>query len=551
MKSPVVLFKNVWKSYPSYNSVNGGFKYFLLHLPQALRELRMRHNVLEGISLEINKGERFGFIGRNGVGKSTTLGLIAGVLSANRGSVQVRGRVSPLLELGAGFHPQLTGRENIFLNGILMGLTRQEVASKLEDIIEFSGLREFIDQPIRTYSSGMHVKLGFAVASQLNPEILLLDEVFSVGDIAFQDKCRAVFEDFKKNKNITIIIVSHDIEAIRSMCDRVAWIEDKKIRMIGDAKKVVAAYLKHVTFHKIRQTALPLHLGFGHETLCAEQACAGFDITTSQDSMKVRLALWQRGAERPLQYWSHVPQSVSLKYENATFVVRDAQGDVLTPQLDKVIYDNKATAPLLISAQCEEQGRVEGSPAWLLYMPTEHAAETYKKEAQCFWEKKAGEGLPPFLWASGRVIHFVVRNIGTDDVVSLCVLQMVATLHKYAIPCRVYAYTYCPELAGYVSPIADVWNALQTEDTLFYHYATEDSFLPELAACYCKTKILYYHDVALAQDACTNTADSANTVYTHFSAFNFAMSHSEQALQNILPYLAATTPTCVFPPNNA
>ncbi len=237
-----VVFEHVWKSYPSYNRVRGGIKEFLFHLPQAMRELGQRRTVLEDVSFEIKKGETFGFIGRNGAGKSTILGLTAGVLAPERGSVTVNGRVSPLLELGAGFHPELTGRENIILNGVLLGLTKEEVREHEEAIIEFSELGDFIDQPVRTYSSGMHAKLGFSVVSSLKPEVLLVDEVLSVGDLAFNRKCEKKFEEFRESKNVTIVMVSHSLSSVAKLCSRVAWIENKHVMAIGPAKEVLDAY---------------------------------------------------------------------------------------------------------------------------------------------------------------------------------------------------------------------------------------------------------------------------------------------------------------------
>ncbi|WP_165072493.1 ABC transporter ATP-binding protein [Desulfovibrio sp. ZJ200] len=243
MTDPVaVAFRHVYKSYPSYYHMTGGIKNVLFHLPSTARELFRRRSVLEDVSFEIKKGECFGFIGRNGAGKSTTLGLIAGVLAPERGEVRVNGRVSPLLELGAGFHPELTGRENILLNGVLLGLTKQEVREHAEEIIAFSELDDFIDQPVRTYSSGMYAKLGFSVVSILKPEILLVDEVLAVGDLAFTQKCEKKFEEFRNNKKVTIIMVSHGLESVAKLCDRAAWVENKRIQAIGSCSEIVAAY---------------------------------------------------------------------------------------------------------------------------------------------------------------------------------------------------------------------------------------------------------------------------------------------------------------------
>lgn len=244
MNDIAVSFEHVWKSYPSYNKVTGGIKSFLFHFPQAMRELHERRTVLEDVSFEIKRGETFGFIGRNGAGKSTTLGLIAGVLTPEQGNVRVNGRVSPLLELGAGFHPELTGRENIMLNGVLLGLTKKEVRAVEEEIVDFSGLSDFICQPVRTYSSGMYAKLGFSIVAILKPEILLVDEVLVVGDIAFNAKCEKKFEEFRNNDDVTIIIVSHSLESVEKLCDQVAWVEGKKIQALGSSLEIIASYKK-------------------------------------------------------------------------------------------------------------------------------------------------------------------------------------------------------------------------------------------------------------------------------------------------------------------
>ncbi len=238
-----IRFDNVTKTYPAYHHITGGFKNFLFNFRKSLKDLRNRSLVLDGISLEIKKGECFGFIGRNGAGKSTSLGLMAGVLTPDSGRVAINGRVSPLLELGAGFHPELTGRENIILNGVLMGLNRVQVQAQLDEIIEFSGLGDFIDQPIRTYSSGMYAKLGFSIVSNLSPEILLIDEVLSVGDHVFVQKCLKKIEQFRADANVTLVLVSHDHISVKTVCDRAVWIENHRVKLIGPADEVVDAYL--------------------------------------------------------------------------------------------------------------------------------------------------------------------------------------------------------------------------------------------------------------------------------------------------------------------
>lgn len=244
MTGSAVRFEKVYKEYPFYQGITQGFKSFLFNLPRSLKNLRRSSFMaLNGVSFEVKKGETFGIIGRNGSGKSTILSIIAGVIRQDRGYVYREGRVSSLLELGAGFHPDLSGIENIILNGILMGNTKREMIEKLEGIINFSELGDFIYQPLRTYSSGMYVRLGFSVAIHIEPDILLIDEALAVGDVRFQEKCLQRLSEFKE-AGVTTIIVSHDMSSIKGLCDRVMWLEEGKIKMIGEPDEVVYSYLE-------------------------------------------------------------------------------------------------------------------------------------------------------------------------------------------------------------------------------------------------------------------------------------------------------------------
>tara|TARA_S200000501_G_scaffold102717_1_gene96222 strand:- start:5753 stop:6499 length:747 start_codon:yes stop_codon:yes gene_type:complete len=239
---PVIKCSNVSKDFIMYHHFTGGIKSFLFNLPNAIMAMRStRITVLEHIDLEIFSGETVGIIGKNGAGKSTILGLLAGVLLPSVGKVDINGRVAPLLELGAGFHNLLSGRENIILNGALLGMLKDEVNDKLEKIIEFSELEEFIDQPIRTYSSGMLARLGFSVAVNCDPDILLVDEVLAVGDDSFQKKCVEKMIGFK-GQGKTIVFVSHNTAEIKQVCDRVVWIKDKKIKLNDYTEKVLITY---------------------------------------------------------------------------------------------------------------------------------------------------------------------------------------------------------------------------------------------------------------------------------------------------------------------
>ncbi len=193
------------------------------------------------MSFEVRAGECLGVIGPNGAGKSTTLGLIAGVLRPTSGVVETRGRICPLLELGAGFHNELNGRENIVLNGILLGLTRREVVERVDEIIAFSELDQFIDSPLRTYSSGMIARLGFSVAVHLDPSILLVDEVLAVGDEHFQQKCLRRMQQFREC-NTTMVFVSHDMPNVAKISDRVILIDGGRILDIGEPARVIESY---------------------------------------------------------------------------------------------------------------------------------------------------------------------------------------------------------------------------------------------------------------------------------------------------------------------
>jgi lipopolysaccharide transport system ATP-binding protein len=243
MSEPVITLKDVSKHYPLYHHITGGIKNALFHLPTTLKSFKsLKYESLRGISFQVQAGETYGVIGNNGAGKSTTLGLIAGVLRPSSGTVTVTRRVSPLLELGAGFHHELTGRENIILNGVLLGMSRKAMLARTDAITEFSELGQFIDQPIRSYSSGMLARLGFSIVVHLEPEIMLIDEVLAVGDINFQKKCMEKMMSFRK-AGVTIVLVSHSIDDVRRLCDRVMWIENHVVRMIGPAEEVTAAYL--------------------------------------------------------------------------------------------------------------------------------------------------------------------------------------------------------------------------------------------------------------------------------------------------------------------
>jgi lipopolysaccharide transport system ATP-binding protein len=237
---PIIILNNVSVCYTAPEEIIGSFKEFTIRFLK--REVRYRQfKALNNIDLQVNEGEILGIIGRNGAGKSTLLKVISRVLIPTEGRVRIQGQVSPLLELGAGFHPELTGRENIFLNGTLLGHPRREIEARLPGIMEFAELGAFIDSPIRTYSSGMVARLGFSVATAWKPEILILDEVLSVGDEAFRNKCKERMERFR-DQGTTTLLVTHDSSTVESLCNNAVWLDRGTIKAIGPSSEVVSMY---------------------------------------------------------------------------------------------------------------------------------------------------------------------------------------------------------------------------------------------------------------------------------------------------------------------
>jgi lipopolysaccharide transport system ATP-binding protein len=213
--------------------------------------------VLKGVDLAVPAGQTLGIIGRNGSGKSTLLKLLTGIYAPTSGAVTVQGRLSALLELGAGFHPDFSGRENILINGVILGLSRAEIRARQEDIIEFSELGDYIDEPVRTYSSGMYMRLAFAVATLVDPDVLIIDEILSVGDEHFTRKSRAKMEEFK-DRGKTIVLVTHDLATVEDWCDAAAWLDEGRIAEHGDPRRVVAAYRQKVAEQELREHHVPV-----------------------------------------------------------------------------------------------------------------------------------------------------------------------------------------------------------------------------------------------------------------------------------------------------
>lgn len=211
---------------------------------------------LRGVSLQIKRGEVVGIIGSNGAGKSTLLKLLSRITVPTEGRIRIRGRVASLLEVGTGFHPELTGRENIFLNGAILGMSRAEITRKFDQIVEFAEIDEFLDTPVKRYSSGMYVRLAFSVAAHLDPEILIVDEVLAVGDAAFQKKCLGKMGSFADTGR-TILFVSHNVEAVRTLCQRVVWMKDGMVHKDGDTDEVIGDYFDNIATEKVQAVTSP------------------------------------------------------------------------------------------------------------------------------------------------------------------------------------------------------------------------------------------------------------------------------------------------------
>lgn len=249
MNNIAISIKNVSKNFKVYKDKPLSVKEKILKLRS--NDYKNFHAV-NGVSLDIKKGETVGLIGHNGCGKSTLLKLISKILYPDKGNIEVDGRISSLIELGAGFHPDFTGRENIYMNGSIFGLSTSEIDEKIDEIIRFSELEEFIENPVRTYSSGMYMRLAFSVAINVNPEILLIDEILSVGDSNFQKKCYDKIEGFK-NSGATIVIVTHDLGTLEKICDRVVWLDKGQIVQQGNADYVIDLYMQYMNGKFVEQ----------------------------------------------------------------------------------------------------------------------------------------------------------------------------------------------------------------------------------------------------------------------------------------------------------
>jgi ABC-type polysaccharide/polyol phosphate transport system ATPase subunit len=245
--TPAITLTDVTKVYRRYSGKQFATLKSALLQRSILRDLRPSETfpALTGVSFTVAKGSTYGVIGRNGSGKSTALKLVAGITKPTTGKVAVDGRISALIELGAGFHPEISGRENVFINGIMLGLSKGEIRARFDEIVDFAELREFIDAPVKTYSSGMYMRLGFAVAIHVDPDVLLIDEVLAVGDEGFTHKCLDKFAEFRR-RGKTILLVTHSLNLVERFCDEALWLDAGRAMTHGDPKRVVGAYLTKV-----------------------------------------------------------------------------------------------------------------------------------------------------------------------------------------------------------------------------------------------------------------------------------------------------------------
>lgn len=240
MNSSAVEVNHLSKKFRLYHERNLSLKSAIMRGRTSIHE---DFWALKDVSFEVPKGSTFGLVGGNGSGKSTLLKCLAKIYYPNEGSITHFGKMASLLEVGSGFHPELTGRENVFLNGSILGMSKKSIESKFDSIVDFSGVEEFIDQPVKNYSSGMYVRLGFSVAIHVEPEILIVDEVLAVGDAEFQSKCLNKFYDFRAEGR-TVILVTHSMQLIRDLCDSAAWLQNGNLRQVGNSEETVLAYEK-------------------------------------------------------------------------------------------------------------------------------------------------------------------------------------------------------------------------------------------------------------------------------------------------------------------
>jgi lipopolysaccharide transport system ATP-binding protein len=295
---------------------------------------------LRDIDFKVNQGDVLGIIGRNGAGKSTLLKILSRTTSPTKGEVKIRGRVASLLEVGTGFHPELTGRDNIFLNGAILGMRRQEVMNKFDAIVDFAGVERYIDTPVKRYSSGMYVRLAFGVAAFLEPDILIIDEVLAVGDAEFQKKCLGKMNDVSQQQGRTVLFVSHNMTAIQSLCRSVLFLENGKINAIGKTKEVVDMYLKRVITNEMQKEWNNIEAAPGNEAVRIKSISAIPVKMNPYDKLTVETPI-----NLSFEFWNLLPE---LSF-NLSMHVYDSSGEVIFATVSPV-FDVK-TGIIKLNAQ--------------------------------------------------------------------------------------------------------------------------------------------------------------------------------------------------------
>ena len=278
MSDLAVSAEGVSKRFRLYHERNQSLKATLMRRRRAVVE---EFWALKDVSVEVPEGSTFGLIGENGSGKSTLMKCMAKILRPDHGRVVVTGKVSALLELGAGFHPELSGRENVFLNGSILGISQRELTRRFDNIVDFAGLGQFIDQPVKNYSSGMYVRLGFSVAINVDPDVLLVDEVLAVGDEAFQRKCGEKFAELREQGK-TIVLVSHSMVSVHNLCDKVAWLDHGQVKLLDSARRVVDEYTGTVQVDRTVDVEGGSRWGSGEARLEAVELLDGSGLPTTQ-----------------------------------------------------------------------------------------------------------------------------------------------------------------------------------------------------------------------------------------------------------------------------
>ena len=336
MGAPVVVAEHVSKKFRMYRERNNSIKAAVMRGGRAKVDVFW---ALDDVSLEVQQGSTTGLVGANGSGKSTMLKCLARILRPDKGAVSTVGKMSALLELGAGFHPELTGRENVFLNGAILGLKQRELQLRFDDIVDFAGIGQFIDEPVKNYSSGMYVRLGFSVAINVEPDILLVDEVLAVGDEAFQRKCLERFAELKHNGK-TVIIVSHSMQSVVNMCDHAIWFQKGHKMADGDPKDVVEAYTGSIVLDEHR----PADKG---------------DRWGSGEARIERVELLDREGREVTRVKSGEPLTVRLSYTTSEPVARPVFS-VSVQTLQGVVISNPTTREAeLVPEKLDGSGRLE------------------------------------------------------------------------------------------------------------------------------------------------------------------------------------------------